>query len=95
MNVGKINNATNDLKDHVIGIIKVRGRYNLVCEHSPTNETVDIVRFTDFGIAISEYNLPTSHGQLILFPEGKSMNDMLNSPFEWADFIYQFEQVVK
>lgn len=91
MKVSTINNATNDLKDHVIGIMKVRDRFLLVCEYSEANQTVNVVRFTDFGVAIPEYSLPVAYAQsMFLFPDNKTMNQMLSEPFEWSEFISQF-----
>lgn len=78
------------LKNHVIGVFKIRNRFSLVMNYQETNKTVDLFTITAFGAVIKEFNIPIDFGQLILFPENKNMNDMLIDPFEWSEFIKSF-----
>ena len=80
-----------ELKYGIIGLFKSRGSNNfeLVTDVND-NDTIDVIRVTQFGIIQQEYNLPIHYGTLKLFPDNNSMSDMLESPFDWNDFINSF-----
>jgi hypothetical protein len=82
----------NNLKNDVIGLFKMRNSnvFELVVNHQETNQMIDVIRVTQFAVVQLEYNLPIHFGQLIMFPQGKNMNEMLNNPFEFDAFIKQF-----
>lgn len=82
----------NTLKNDVIGLFKSRNShiFELVVNHQQTNQTVDVIRVTQFAVIQLEFNLPVHYGQLIMFPQGKNMNDMLDDPFGWDAFIKSF-----
>jgi hypothetical protein len=82
----------NNLKNDVIGLFKMRNSnvFELVVNHQETNQIIDVIRVTQFAVVQLEYNLPIHFGQLIMFPQGKNMNEMLNNPFEFDAFIKQF-----
>lgn len=82
----------NVLKNDVIGLFKSRNStiFELVVNHQETNQTIDVIRVTQFAVVQLEYNLPIHFGQLIMFPQGKNMNQMLDNPFEWDAFIKSF-----
>jgi hypothetical protein len=83
-------NELNTLKNDVIGIFKMRDVFLLVVNHQEPNNTIDIIRVTQFAVIQLEFNLPIHFGTLHLFPDNKNMNEMLENPFEWAEFIKQF-----
>lgn len=82
----------NAIKNDVIGLFKMKKSnvFELVVNHQQTNQTIDVIRVTQFAVIQLEFNLPIHYGQLKLFPDNKSMNDMLSTPFEWNDFIESF-----
>jgi len=85
-------NELNTLKNDVIGLFKMRNSnvFELAVNHQKVNETVDVIRITQFGVIQLEYDLPIHFGTLKLFPDNKNMNDMLDNPFEWDAFIKSF-----
>lgn len=81
------------LKDEVIGLFKYPSseHYELVV-NVKKNGTFDSFRVTQFGAIQQLYNMPSDKGVLHLFPEGKNMNDMLNQPMVWVEFLDKFIQ---
>ena len=81
----------NTLKNDVIGLFKMRNSnvFELVTDVND-NDTIDVIRITQFGIVQEEYNLPIHYGTLKMFEEGKNFNDMLSNPFEFDAFIKSF-----
>lgn len=83
----------NTLKNDVIGLFKISRNSNvfeLVVNCQETNQTIDVIRVTQFAVIQLEFNVPTHFGILHLFPNNKNMNEMLNDPFEWDAFIKLF-----
>lgn len=87
----------NTLKNGVIGLFKSRNSnvFELVVNHQETNQTIDVIRVTQFAVIQLEFDLPIHYGTLKLFPEKedgayKSMNDMLDDPFGFDAFIKSF-----
>ena len=80
-----------ELKYGIIGLFKNRGSNNfeLVTDVND-NDTIDVIRITQFGVIQQEYNLPIHFGTLKLFPDNMNMNQMLDNPFDWNDFINSF-----
>ena len=80
-----------ELKYGIIGLFKNRGSNNfeLVTDVND-NDTIDVIRITQFGVVQLEYDLPIHFGTFKLFPYDKNMNEMLINPFEWSDFIKSF-----
>ena len=80
-----------ELKYGIIGLFKSRGSNNfeLVTDVNE-NDTIDVIRITQFGTIQEEFGLATHYGTLKLFPDNKNMNEMLVNPFEWSDFIKSF-----
>ena len=80
-----------ELKYGIIGLFKMRGSnvFKLVTDVND-NDTIDVIRVTQFGIIQQEYNLPIHYGTLKLFPDNKNMVEMLDNPFDWNDFISSF-----
>lgn len=85
--------ALDSLKNEVIGIYKHRslGVFELVLNINKDAETITTVFISSFGAIQKGYGVQYQQGQLRIFPNGKNMNDMLNNPFEWSEFINQFE----
>ena len=81
------------LKNDVIGLFKMRNSnvFELVVNHQETNQTIDVIRVTQFAVIQLEFNLPIHYGQLIMFPNNKNMNQMLDNPFEFDAFIKSFK----
>lgn len=82
-----------ELKNDVIGLFKMRNSnlFELVVNCQETNNTIDVIRITQFGVIQKEFSLPTHYGRLHLFLNNKTMNQMLDNPFKWAEFMKQFE----
>lgn len=80
-----------ELKHGIIGLFKTRGSNNfeLVTDVND-NDTIDVIRVTQFGIIQQEYSLPIHFGTLKLFPYDMNMVEMLDNPFDWNDFINSF-----
>ena len=80
-----------ELKYGIIGLFKQRGSnvFELVTDVND-NESIDVIRITQFGIIQQEYNLSIHYGTLKLFPDNMNMNQMLDNPFDWNDFISSF-----
>ena len=81
-----------ELKHGVIGLFKMRSKdapYEMVVGVNEGN-TIDTIRFTQFGVIQEGFNLPTHYGVLKLFPDNKSMSDMLDSPYEFDEFLKSF-----
>lgn len=80
-----------NLKNDVIGLFKMRNSdvFELVTNVNE-NDTIDVIRVTQFGAIQQEFNLPIHYGTLKLFPDNMNMNEMLNFPFEFNDFINSF-----
>lgn len=85
-------NELNNIKNDVIGIFKMKNSnvFELVVNYQKTDETVDVIRITQFGVIQLEYDLPIHFGKLKLFPDRSNMNDMLDNSFEWEAFIKSF-----
>lgn len=81
-----------ELRNDVIGLFKHRttGAFELVLEVDDARYVIDSVFISSFGAISPSYGMPTNSGTLILFPDGKNMNDMLDDPFEWDTFIKSF-----
>jgi hypothetical protein len=92
--IQKAQQELNNLKNDVIGLFKMRNSniFELVIDCKETNQTIDVIRITQFAVVQIEYNLPTHFGRLYLFPKGKNMNQMLDNPFEWDAFIKSFSE---
>ncbi len=91
-NIGKVQNELNTLKDSVIGIFKHRqlGVFELVFSINKQFETIETCFISQFGAIQRGFSVPYQQGTLHLFPDNKNMNQMLDNPFEWAEFINQF-----
>lgn len=83
-------NALNDVRDGVIGVLKMKGKFELIVGINNKDLTVDTLRLSEFGAIHETYGLPQSYGEVRLFPDNKTMNDMLNQVFAWSDFMEQF-----
>lgn len=80
----------NALKNDVIGLFKVRDKFELVVDFQTVNNTVDTLNITEFGAIQINYNVNTDFGKYKLFPDNKNLNDMLDNPFEFDAFIKSF-----
>ena len=80
-----------ELKYGIIGLFKNRGSNNfeLVTDVND-NDTIDVIRITQFGIIQEGFGLPIHYGTLKLFPDNMNMFEMLDNPFDWNDFINSF-----
>lgn len=80
-----------NLKYGVIGLFKSRNSnvFELVTDVND-NDTIDVIRVTQFGVIQKEHNLPIHYGNLKLFPDNMNMVEMLDKPFDWNDFINSF-----
>lgn len=90
VSVVKVREELNTIKNHVIGVFKVRNKFHLVMNYQETNQTIDLLTITDFGALHQEFNVPNDYGTLFLFPDNKNLNQMTEDPFEWARFCNQF-----
>lgn len=85
------NESLNALKNEIIGLFKIGDNFELVIDFDKDTNTIDTVRITQFGSLQNTYNIPFNRiGHFKLFPYGKNMNEMLENPFDWSDFIKSF-----
>jgi len=92
VNTQQAQTQLDELKFGVIGLFKMRNsdHFELVTDVND-NDTIDVIRFTQFGVIQQEFNLPIQRGTLKLFPYGFDMIAMLDMPFEWSEFIKSFD----
>ncbi len=90
--IKKVQQELDNIKNDVIGLFKMRNSnvFELVIKVKEF-ATIDVIRITQFGAVQQEFNLPTHYGQLVMFPQGKNMNQMLDNPFEFDSFVKQFK----
>lgn len=90
VNTRKLQNEINNLREKVIGIFRHRnlGVYELVLKDN--GDSLDTVYISSFGAIQTGTCLPLHHGTYKKFPNGQNMNEMLSKPFEWREFIEQF-----
>lgn len=77
------------LRSQVIGIYKIADLLFLVLDYDEKTESIDTIRISQLGAIQQDFGMPM-RGQIALFPNNKSMTDMLNQPLEWAKFIGKF-----
>lgn len=91
----KVRNANIELvtlKEEVIGLFKYPNseHFELVVSVNEKNKTFESFRITQFGAVNQLYGMPFDRGTLHLFPKGKNLNDMLNHPMVWVEFLDKF-----
>lgn len=87
ISTANITKEADEIKKKVIGIFKQGKNYSLVMDYQEPNQTVDLLTTTQFLAFRKEFNIPTNFGTLHLFPENKSMFEMLENPLEWYEFV--------
>jgi hypothetical protein len=90
MKLTKVRQELDLIKSEVIGIYKHRtlGVFELVTKLE--GDTINTIFISQFGAIQQGFGIQHQQGTLILFPENKNMNQMLENPFEWDKFIKQF-----
>lgn len=90
--IQRVNTELNSLKNDVIGVYKHSkiGVFELVLKINKDAETIETVFISQFGAIQRGFSIPYQQGQLIMFPQGKNMNQILDNPFEWDAFIKSF-----
>ena len=85
----------NILKNDVIGIFKphFRDRFELIIKNNAN--TLDTINITEFGAIQRNIALPRDSGKIMMFEDSltcraKNLNEMLDNPFDWNDFINSF-----
>lgn len=78
------------VKEQVVGIFKNKddGVFELILKEN--DNTIDTVCISSLGGVSLMCGLPKHYGKVILFPQGKNMNDMLLNPHIFQEFINQF-----
>lgn len=91
-NINIAQQGLNSLKNDVIGLYKHRslGVFEMVLKVNKESETIETVFISQLGAIQRGFSVPYQQGQLIMFPQGKNMNQMLDNPFEFDDFIKSF-----
>lgn len=81
------------LKMYTIGIYKHSniGIFELVLSIDKQRETIETVFISQFGAIQRGFSVPYQQGILKLFPDNRNMNQMLDNPFEWNEFIKSFK----
>ena len=77
------------LRSRVIGVYKIADMLFLVVEYDEKSQSMNTIRITELGAIQQDFGM-SMRGQIGLFPDNKSMTDMLNEPFLWAKFIGKF-----
>lgn len=87
MNTGKLQNELNNLKENVIGVFRHNnlGVFELVI--TKDKDTIDSIYISSMGSISSTHGMPLHYGKYVEFPNGKNLNEMLNEPIEWREFM--------
>lgn len=75
-----------EMKENVIGIIKVGDNYHMITNYDEESATVDTVRLGQLGGVQYDYGMPTHNGKFKLFPDGKTMNEMQEDIQAYTNF---------
>jgi hypothetical protein len=84
-----LRNSLEAFKRDVIGLVKNQDRFDLIV-YKHSEDFIDTITITQFGALQENFKFPSAYGEVKYFPKGKSMDEMLDNPFEWAEFIKQF-----
>lgn len=79
-----------ELKFGVIGIFKNHngGVFELITDDN--GDTIDTIYISSFGAIQQSFNHSKHYGQVEMFEQGVNMNQMLDNPFEWNEFMKRF-----
>ena len=77
-------------KRDVIGLVKNQDRFDLIVYKWEDLEAIDTITISQFGAIHENFRFPISYGQVKYFPKGRTMDQMLDSPFEFDAFIKSF-----
>lgn len=91
-NISNARRELDTLKKDVIGLYKHRslGVFELVLSIDKQTETIETCFISQFGAIQRGFGIQYQQGILKLFPDNKNMNEMLENPFEWSEFIKSF-----
>lgn len=78
------------LKKDVIGLVKNQDLFDLITYKWEDLEAVDTVTITQFGAIQENFRFPVKYGEVKYFPNNKNMEEMLDNPFEFDNFIKSF-----
>jgi hypothetical protein len=84
-----LRNSLEAFKRDVIGLVKNQDRFDLIV-YKHSEEAIDTITISQFGAIHENFSFPISYGEVKYFPKGKSMDEMLDNPFEWDAFIKSF-----
>lgn len=73
--------ACNNLQSNVIGLFRVHGTKHIDLVVENERDSLKTVTIGSLG-GVSVTHLPSSKGKLIMFDEGKSLQDMKSNPFK-------------
>ena len=95
MKLTKVRQELDLIKSEVRGVYRHKniGVFELVVKVNKENQTMNTIFISQFGAVNESYNKPYIPNNLHLFPENKNMNQMLENPFEWNDFMRKFQNV--
>ena len=85
-NIQLARNGLDSLKNDVIGFCKISGRMDLIIN----NGKIDTITISEFGSIHVNYMFPEFYGDTRYFPKGKNMNQMLDNPIEFDNFLKLF-----
>lgn len=84
------------IRGQVIGLIySIRDNSeSLVLNYYEENQRVDTLKVTPLLGIQTSFNVPVGPDILMLFPEDKNFNQLLQNPYEYTEFIEQFREKV-
>lgn len=85
-----LKNSLDAFKRDVIGLVKNQDRFDLIVYKWDDLDAIDTITISQFGAIHENFRFPTSYGEVKFFPNGKSMDEMLDNPFEFDAFIKSF-----
>ncbi len=83
--VTKTINSLTEIKNHVIGVMKLydnpEGIYELITrEYKGDILTYDTISISTLGAVHRTYNVPESFGEVHMFSNGENLNNILDEP---------------
>jgi hypothetical protein len=84
-----LRNSLEAFKRDVIGLVKNQDRFDLIV-YKHNEDFIDTFTISQFGAIHENFRFPISYGEVKYFPKGKSMDEMLDNPFELDAFIKSF-----
>lgn len=88
-----LNKALDKLSKKVIGLYRFRNDPpSLVLHYCSQTETMDVIDILPLACTATGHGMPLRGGRLVLFPDGKTLYQMREKPFEFHKFLTDFNK---